>query len=103
LHCGEQSKRIIWWRSDFSKALNEGFLLGDALFLLGHMPDRHLLFCLTCPHGVLTMMASTHDLLKIGTLSWKPRKISGGQKRRIMGKLVTVVMSDHMQSSLRFY
>jgi hypothetical protein len=29
------------------------------------MPDRHLLFCLTCPHGVLTMMASTHDLLKL--------------------------------------
>jgi hypothetical protein len=47
------------------KALNEGFLLGDALFLLRHMPDRHLLFCLTSPHGVLTMMASTHDLLKI--------------------------------------
>jgi hypothetical protein len=33
--------------------------------LLRDMPDRHLLFCLTRPHGVLTMMASTHDLLKI--------------------------------------
>ena len=45
--------------SDLSKALNEGFLLGDALFLLRHMPDRHLLFCLTRPHGVLTWLVAT--------------------------------------------
>jgi hypothetical protein len=27
-------------------------LPGDPGFLLRHMPDAHLQFCLTCPHGV---------------------------------------------------
>jgi len=51
VHFGQQSERIIYWRSDFSQAFNEGFLPGDAGFLLGHVPDAHLQFCLACPHG----------------------------------------------------
>jgi hypothetical protein len=34
-----------------SEAFNEDILPGDAVFLFGHMPDAHLLFCLTYPHG----------------------------------------------------
>jgi hypothetical protein len=52
VHFGQQSERIIYWRSDFSEALNKGFLPGDAAFLLRHMPDAHLQFGLARPHGV---------------------------------------------------
>jgi hypothetical protein len=31
------------------KAFDENILLGDAIFLLGHMPDAHLQFRLACP------------------------------------------------------
>jgi hypothetical protein len=33
------------------KTFDENILLGDAIFLLGHMPDAHLQFRLACPHG----------------------------------------------------
>ena len=52
VHFGQQSERIIYWRCDFSEAFNECFLPGDAGFLLRYVPDAHLQFCLTCPHGV---------------------------------------------------
>ena len=39
-----------------SEAFNEGFLLDDAGFLLRHVPDAHLQFCLSRHHGVSLRM-----------------------------------------------
>jgi hypothetical protein len=51
VHFSQQTQRVIYWRSDFSEAFNESFLSDDAGFLLRHMPDAHLKFCLACSHG----------------------------------------------------
>jgi hypothetical protein len=40
------------------KALNEGCLPDNADFLLRHVPDAHLQFRLTCPHGGLRDVAA---------------------------------------------
>jgi hypothetical protein len=59
LHGGQQSERIIQYgASTFPKAFNQGFLTGDAVFLLRHVADAHLQFCLAYPHGVLSAMAA---------------------------------------------
>jgi psiF repeat len=50
LHGQERKKFMSDCKKD-AKALNEGFLPGNAGFLLRHMPDAHLKFCLACPHG----------------------------------------------------
>jgi hypothetical protein len=41
----------------FPKAFDAYVLPGDAVFLLRHMPDAHLQFCLACPHGVFLRRA----------------------------------------------
>jgi hypothetical protein len=51
LHRDQQIERLIKRRSDVSKAFNQDFLAGDALFLLRHMAGRHLQFRLTRHHG----------------------------------------------------
>jgi hypothetical protein len=53
VHFGEQPERIIQYGAlTLPKADDEGFLTSDAGFLLRHVPDAHLQFRLTCPHGV---------------------------------------------------
>jgi hypothetical protein len=52
VHFGQQPKRVIkQGASTLPEAFNEDFLPGNAAFLLRHMPDAHLQFCFTCPHG----------------------------------------------------
>jgi hypothetical protein len=54
-----------WARPLFIESTNSRASIGHRhAEVLRHMPDRHLLFCLTRPHGVLTMMASTRTLSK---------------------------------------
>jgi hypothetical protein len=53
----------------FPKALDAHVLPGDAVFLLRHMPDAHLQFRLTCPHGVFLRRAGAARLPGVNTVT----------------------------------
>src|ERR1700733_1263166 len=82
VHFGQQSERIIYWRSDFSEAFNEGFLSDDAGFLLRYVSDAHLKFCLTCSHGVPLALAHPHMFTRGAGVSNAPRAEDVRNERR---------------------